>query len=176
MSRTCRTTRPSRGCHQRPHPPRPGLTMSPEATAGFRRQAEQDLVLFLQCRARELVPGGKLLLENKRGQVSFFRYFSFTFFGLPFGRMDDSSPKATAVCSCHWSSPYGAPRNTDSRNAVSSLSVFAALTCSVQSPGRRSGPSLSQDTCVPCIRCHQLDQRHSWARSTLLARNGLRST
>src|SRR5262249_9731640 len=48
----------------RPHPPRPGLAVSPEATAAFRRQAEQDLVRFLECRARELVPGGKLLLAS----------------------------------------------------------------------------------------------------------------
>jgi hypothetical protein len=48
----------------RPHPPRPGLVVSPEATAAFSRQAEQDLVRFLECRARELVPGGKLLLAS----------------------------------------------------------------------------------------------------------------
>ena len=50
--------------HRRPHPPRPGLTVSPEATAAFRQQAEQDLVRFLESRARELVPGGKLLLAS----------------------------------------------------------------------------------------------------------------
>jgi hypothetical protein len=50
--------------YRRPHPPRPGLTESPEATAGFRRQAEEDLVRFLECRARELVPGGKLLIAT----------------------------------------------------------------------------------------------------------------
>jgi hypothetical protein len=38
--------------------------VSPEVTAAFRRQAEQDLVRFLTCRARELVPGGKLLLAS----------------------------------------------------------------------------------------------------------------
>jgi SAM-dependent methyltransferase len=48
--------------YRRPHPPRPGLAVSPEVTAAFKRQAEQDLVRFLQSRARELVPGGKLLL------------------------------------------------------------------------------------------------------------------
>jgi hypothetical protein len=48
----------------RPHPPRPGRVVSPEATAAFTRQAEQDLVRFLTCRARELVPGGKLLLAS----------------------------------------------------------------------------------------------------------------
>jgi hypothetical protein len=43
-------------------PQRPGVTVAPEATAAYRRQAEQDLVRFLECRARELVPGGRLLL------------------------------------------------------------------------------------------------------------------
>ena len=50
--------------YRRPHPPRPGLVVSPEATAAFTRQAEQDLVRFLECRAGELVPGGKLLLAG----------------------------------------------------------------------------------------------------------------
>src|SRR5262249_59386608 len=56
----CRVSSPSR----RPHPPPPGLAVSPEATIAFTRQAEQDLVRFLECRARELVPGGKLLLAS----------------------------------------------------------------------------------------------------------------
>jgi hypothetical protein len=50
--------------YRRPHPLRPGLTPSPETTAAFTRQAEQDLVRFLACRASELVPGGKLLLAS----------------------------------------------------------------------------------------------------------------
>jgi hypothetical protein len=50
--------------YRRPHPPRPGLAVSPEVTAAFKGQAEQDLVRFLECRARELVPGGKLLLAS----------------------------------------------------------------------------------------------------------------
>jgi hypothetical protein len=50
--------------YRRPQPPRPGLAVSPEAAAAFQRQAEQDLVRFLQCRARELVPGGKLLVAT----------------------------------------------------------------------------------------------------------------
>jgi hypothetical protein len=50
--------------YRRPHPPRPGPAVSPEATAAFRRQAEQDLVRFLESRARELVPGGKLLVAS----------------------------------------------------------------------------------------------------------------
>jgi gibberellin A4 carboxyl methyltransferase len=55
---------PDRTGYRRPHPPRPGLAVSPEATAAFTRQAEQDLVRFLKCRARELVPGAKLLLAG----------------------------------------------------------------------------------------------------------------
>jgi hypothetical protein len=55
---------PDRVGYRRPHPPRPGHTVSPEATAAFARQAEQDLVRFLECRARELVPGAKLLLAG----------------------------------------------------------------------------------------------------------------
>jgi hypothetical protein len=50
--------------YRRPHPPRQGLVVSPEVTAAFQQQAEQDLVRFLHCRARELVPGGKLLLAG----------------------------------------------------------------------------------------------------------------
>jgi hypothetical protein len=50
--------------YRRPHPPRPGLAVAPEVTAAFQRQAEQDLVRFLECRAGELVPGGKLLLAS----------------------------------------------------------------------------------------------------------------
>jgi hypothetical protein len=48
--------------YRRPHPRRPGFAVSREATVAFSRQAESDLVRFLECRARELVPGGKLLL------------------------------------------------------------------------------------------------------------------
>src|SRR5262249_49975431 len=48
----------------RPHPRRPGGVASPEVTAAFMRQAEQDLVRFLEYRAAELVPGGKLLLAS----------------------------------------------------------------------------------------------------------------
>jgi hypothetical protein len=50
--------------YRRPHPPRQGPAVSAQATAAFTRQAEQDLVRFLECRAWELVPGGKLLLAS----------------------------------------------------------------------------------------------------------------
>jgi hypothetical protein len=55
---------PDAVAYLRPYPPRPGLVVSPLATAAFTRQAEQDLARFLACRARELVPGGKLLLAS----------------------------------------------------------------------------------------------------------------
>jgi cyclopropane-fatty-acyl-phospholipid synthase len=59
--------------YRRPHPPRQGLAVSPQVTAAFTRQAEQDLLRFLECRARELVPGGKLLLAGPgdTGQARF---------------------------------------------------------------------------------------------------------
>jgi hypothetical protein len=50
--------------YRRPQRPRLGLDVSPVVTAAFARQAEQDMVWFLECRARELVPGGKLLLAG----------------------------------------------------------------------------------------------------------------
>jgi hypothetical protein len=50
--------------YRRPHPARHGPAAPPEAAAAFTRQAEQDLLRFLECRARELVPGGKLLLAS----------------------------------------------------------------------------------------------------------------
>lgn len=50
--------------YRRPHPPRPGLHVSAETTDAFARQAERDLVRFLECRARELLPGGKLLIVS----------------------------------------------------------------------------------------------------------------
>jgi gibberellin A4 carboxyl methyltransferase len=50
--------------YRRPLRARAVPAASPEATAAFTRQAEQDLVRFLKCRARELVPGAKLLLAG----------------------------------------------------------------------------------------------------------------
>jgi hypothetical protein len=49
---------------RRPHAARNGLAVSPEAKAAFAGQAHKDLIRFLDCRARELVPGGKLLLAT----------------------------------------------------------------------------------------------------------------
>jgi cyclopropane-fatty-acyl-phospholipid synthase len=48
--------------YRRPHPIQPENVLSKELTAAFTRQAKQDLTCFLECRARELVPGAKLLL------------------------------------------------------------------------------------------------------------------
>jgi hypothetical protein len=50
--------------YRRPHPPRPGRAVPPEVTAAFAGQAEADLVRFLECRAKELAPGGKLLVAG----------------------------------------------------------------------------------------------------------------
>jgi hypothetical protein len=50
--------------YRRPHPRRPGLSASAKVDSAFMRQAEQDLVRFLECRAQELVPGGKMLLAS----------------------------------------------------------------------------------------------------------------
>ncbi|HTU17119.1 MAG TPA: hypothetical protein VMG10_03590 [Gemmataceae bacterium] len=50
--------------YRRPHPPRPGLHVPPETADAFARQADRDLVRFLECRARELLPGGKLLIVS----------------------------------------------------------------------------------------------------------------
>jgi hypothetical protein len=50
--------------YRRPYPPRPGLSVPPQVTSAFVQQAEHDLVRFLECRAQELVPGGKLLLAS----------------------------------------------------------------------------------------------------------------
>src|SRR5262249_57329936 len=61
-ARPPRPPRPAPAVPRRPPPPRPGPAVAPEATAAFTRQAEQDLVRFLECRARELVLGGKLLV------------------------------------------------------------------------------------------------------------------
>jgi hypothetical protein len=64
MDRLPAVPMPDSVVYRRPHPPRKGLAVSPETTAAFRRQAEQDLARFLESRARELVPGGKLLLAS----------------------------------------------------------------------------------------------------------------
>jgi hypothetical protein len=50
--------------YRRRHPSRPELTVSPQVAAAFERQARKDLVRFLECRAREMVSGGKLLIAS----------------------------------------------------------------------------------------------------------------
>lgn len=50
--------------YRRSHPPRPGLHVPPETADAFARQADDDLVRFLRCRADELIPGGKLLIVS----------------------------------------------------------------------------------------------------------------
>lgn len=60
--------------YRRPLPPRPGLSVSPEVEEAFRSQADRDLVRFLERRAAELVPGGKLLVagpgDDARGRCA----------------------------------------------------------------------------------------------------------
>jgi hypothetical protein len=50
--------------YRRPHPPRPGLNTTAEQHAAFTSQARHDTIHFLQARASELVPGGKLVLAT----------------------------------------------------------------------------------------------------------------
>lgn len=50
--------------YRRPHPPRPRLHVPQQTADAFARQADGDLVRFLQCRADELAPGGKLLIVS----------------------------------------------------------------------------------------------------------------
>jgi hypothetical protein len=50
--------------YRRPLAAQTVLAASPEVTAAYTRQAEQDMVRFLEYRARELVPGAKLLLAS----------------------------------------------------------------------------------------------------------------
>jgi hypothetical protein len=64
LDRLPRIAKPDFLVYRRPHPPRQGLAVSPQVTAAFTRQAEQDLLRFLECRAREIVPGGRLLLAG----------------------------------------------------------------------------------------------------------------
>ncbi len=48
--------------YRRPLTGHTGLASSPAVTAAFTQQAGEDLVRFLKSRARELAPGGKLLI------------------------------------------------------------------------------------------------------------------
>jgi hypothetical protein len=58
--------------YRRPDPDRLDVAVSAEVVAGFQKQADHDLVRFLECRARELAPGGKLFLAQPgdSGQIS----------------------------------------------------------------------------------------------------------
>jgi gibberellin A4 carboxyl methyltransferase len=50
--------------YRRPVPPRRGLNPPPEVIEVFTRQAAQDWARFLDCRARELASGGKLIVAT----------------------------------------------------------------------------------------------------------------
>jgi hypothetical protein len=60
--------------YRRPNPPRPGLHVPPERVAAFTKRAQRDLTRFLESRAAELVPGGKLLIvtpaDNEKERIS----------------------------------------------------------------------------------------------------------
>jgi hypothetical protein len=60
--------------YRRPHPPRHDRNMPPETVAAFTQQAELDLARFLERRAREMAPGGKLLVvspgDDDKGSVA----------------------------------------------------------------------------------------------------------
>lgn len=49
-------------CYRRPHPCQMDLATSADVVIAFGKRAERDLLHFLEARARELVPGGKLLI------------------------------------------------------------------------------------------------------------------
>ena len=55
---------PDAVAYRRPQAHRDEPIAPPEVTAAFQRQAAQDLIRFLECRALELVPGGKLLIST----------------------------------------------------------------------------------------------------------------
>jgi hypothetical protein len=48
--------------YRRPNPPRPGLTVPAATEAAFAGQADREWVRFLECRAAELLTGGKLIV------------------------------------------------------------------------------------------------------------------
>lgn len=55
---------PDHVAYRRPNPPRPGLAVPAATAAAFSEQAATDLVHFYQARAREMVPGGKLIVAS----------------------------------------------------------------------------------------------------------------
>ncbi len=65
---------PGRVVYRRPHPPRADRIMPAETIVAFAQQAERDLLRFLQSRAAEMVPGGKVLVvspgDDDQGSVS----------------------------------------------------------------------------------------------------------
>ena len=98
--------------------------------------------------------------------------------GRPGERYADSRPRRLAIRFCHSVAPYGRPRWTLRRSASNSLSLSARLTRSSQSSGTSNGHAAKTalSSAVPRQRLQRLDQRHSSARTTKLARSALRST
>ena len=97
--------------------------------------------------------------------------------GRPGGRRLYSRPSALAVASVQVGSPSGRSRRIETRTRATSSSSIRALTSSTQPAPRGAGPgSRGIGPGEPAARPWRLDQRHSSARSTSLARKGLRST
>ncbi len=96
--------------------------------------------------------------------------------GRPGERYADSRPRRLAIRFCHSVAPYGRPRWTLRRSASNSLSLSARLTRSSQSSGTSNGHAAKTavSSAVPRQRLQRLDQRHSSARTTKLARSALR--
>ncbi len=92
--------------------------------------------------------------------------------GRPGERYADSRPRRLAIRFCHSGAPYGRPRWTLRRSASNSLSLSARLTRSSQSSGTSNGHAAKTalSSAVPRQRLQRLDQRHSSARTTKLAR------
>jgi SAM dependent carboxyl methyltransferase len=128
--------------YHRPHPPRPGRDVSPETTAAFTRQAEQDLVRFLECRARELVPGAKLLLvgpgdsEQARGRDGVFDVLNDACLDLvAAGRMErEGYERLTMPCYFRTVAEFLAPLERENSPVRSAFAVDRAETLEVPTP------------------------------------------
>src|SRR5208282_2263158 len=96
------------------------------------------------------------------------------FFGLPRGRIVDSSPNRLAVSVTQLGSPKGRPRLTQQRNAATSASVCGWLTICSQSVGRGKGHVERMGNAGSSRSTRRkLDQRHDSARSTEVCTQGV---
>ena len=85
--------------------------------------------------------------------------------------------KAMAGLAHPYKLPNGRPRRRDSRSRLTSASVCGSLTCCSQPSGRGTAPksSLGLGRASSSGTEAALDPSQSWARSTRLARTGMRS-